>query len=520
LLSAFFFITTLWAYRRYAIHPGAMRYAPVLILFALGLMTKPSIVTLPCVLLLLDFWPLRRFEFAHEHGPAVRSDAQTPDNSYPVLSVGHLILEKLPLFALAAASSYITIQGHQGLGMIKPGIDLSLVHRLENAVVSYGRYIGKTFWPVDLAPLYPHPGAWPRLQVIVCGLLLLLITDQIIRAAKKKPYLATGWFWFLGTLVPTIGIIQVGVQAMADRFAYVPLIGLFLIIVWGAADLAERFPRKTLVVGGAGAAALIACIAVTSVQLGYWKNSIALLDHTVRVTRDNYMAHHNLGAALIEQRNFEAATAQFNRALQIRTNEQTLYELGRVAELQHRTNDAVARYTEAAKLNSQWTLPRKRIATLLAQSGNTNAALNLYAEMLRLAPRDPEIQSDAAILLTPQNIQQAMAHYLEALKANPYYVPALNNLAWILSTHPRAELRSGPEAVKMAKRACDLTKWKYPILVATLSAASAEAGQFDDAVRYAEQALALTKTSTSNDTAALEKMLQEFKARQPHRERF
>jgi tetratricopeptide (TPR) repeat protein len=295
---------------------------------------------------------------------------------------------------------------------------------------------------------------------------------------------------------------------------------LFLLVVWGIADLAERFPNKSLLLGGAGAAVLAACVAVTSIQLGYWKNSIALLEHTVRVTRNNYMAHHNLGVALAEKRDFEAATVQLNRALQIRTNEQTLYELGREAELQQKTNDAVARYSEAAALNAQWTLPRKRIATLLLQNGSTNAALHLYSELLGQTPNDPEIQTDVGILLSSQSIEQAMAHYLEALKANPYYVPALNNLAWILSTHPRAELRNGPEATKMATRACEVSRWKIPVFIATLSAAAAETGKFDDAVRYAEQALALSKSSTSSDTAGLEKMLQEFKLRQPHRERF
>jgi tetratricopeptide (TPR) repeat protein len=517
LLSTFFLFLTTLAYLRYAARPSMGRNAVIFVFFALGLMAKPAIVTLPCLLLVLDYWPLRRVRQAIVSGGDA---AAIPP--YAPASWKQLVIEKLPLFALSAASSLLTVAGHSGLGMTQEGAQLSVIYRIENAIVSYVRYIGKAIWPSDLSVLYPHPGAWPRWQVIAAGALLLVITDQVLRHKRTRPYLMTGWLWFLGMLVPTIGILQVGVQAMADRFMYVPIIGLFIMGVWLVADVLERIPRRTAAMACTGAAAIAACIAISSLQLRHWKNSITLMEHALAVSKiPHYIPHHDLGVALTEQGKLEPALQHLQQALQINTNAITLFAIGRVRELEGKTNDAINIYLEAAGLPraraQAYTLPQKRAIVLLIESGQTNAAAPLCMDLLQRTPRDPEVQYEAGMIMESQNIERAMFHYFEAMKLNPTFAPAMVNLAWILSTHPKQELRAGPEALDVAKRACILTKWKHAKPIATLAAANAETGNYQEALRLAQQSLEMTKASGS-DTTRLEKMIKEFQAGKPYRE--
>jgi len=521
LLSTFFLLLTLLGYGRYAAEPRPRRYFAVAAAFALGLMCKPAIVPLPCLLLLLDFWPLRRI------GNAPAQTGQTParnagggdEHPFPPVTPKKAVMEKLPLLGLALVSSLITIQAHQGLGMIDPGAQLSFTHRVENAVVSYVRYLQKAVWPSKLAVLYPHPGAWPQWEVIACAVVILAITTIAVRQRREKPYLFTGWFWFVGMLVPAIGVVQVGAQAMADRFAYVPLIGHFIAAVWVAADLAARFNSSAIVPAAAGATAVAACVAITSVQLGYWNNSITLMEHTVAVTHNNFMAHHDLGVALTEERRYDAALNEFAEALKIRTNALSLYEIGRVYELEHRTNEAVAEYQRAADVDPKWLNARKRAAFLLSESLQTDAALGQYSQILRSNPDDPETQTRVAMLLAFEGrTVEAVAHYLDALRADRRYVPALNNLDWLRATQTNAAVRNGPEAISLAQSACALTQWRQPTTIATLAAAYAEAGNFGEAARVAQQAITATKAADPTaDVRELEKMMNEFVAGQPHR---
>jgi protein O-mannosyl-transferase len=515
LLSTFFCFLVILAYLRFVARPTIARNALVFVLFALGLMTKPAIVTLPCLLLLLDFWPLRRWRKRDASVPVEGNPGS--ESPYSRGTFLQLLLEKIPLFALSAASSYLTIAAHQGLGMIETGSKLSIIYRIENAIISYGRYIWKTVWPTDLAVLYPHPGAWPRWQVIACGALLLLITDRVLRLRSAKPYLMTGWFWFLGMLVPAIGIVQVGTQAMADRFVYVPIIGLFIAGVWLVADIAQRSAQHHLVLGGVGAAAIIACIVLTSIQLRYWKDSITLMSHTAAATKDNFAAYHNWGVALIEKGRIDEATVQFQHALQIKTNGYSLKEMGRILEMKGQTNEALAKYMEADRVSPEWVVPRKRAIVLLMQRGDTNTAFGLATELIQRAPRDPEAHYEMGAALESKDPAKAMAHYLEAMKINRNHVPALTQMAWLLSTHTKDELRSGQDAVGIAEKACVLSQWKHPRPIVVLSAALAEIKQFPDATNLLQQAMNLTKQSQGN-TAPLEKMMAEFQAGKPHRE--
>lgn len=514
LLSTFFLFATVLAYLRYTAQPSVARNALVFVLFALGLMAKPAIVTLPCLLLLLDVWPLRRWVPLKDSIP---SEVATPGNS-PRPSFKSLLLEKIPLFALSAASAYLTIAAHAGLGMVEHGARLSIIYRIENAIVSYVRYLGKTLWPTDLSVLYPHPGAWPRWQVIACGLLLLVITDQVLRHKKIRPYLMIGWFWFLGMLVPAIGLVQVGLQSIADRFMYVPIIGLFIMAVWLVADFLERLPQRTVVIVTASAAVLIACATVTSLQLRHWRNSITLMEHALAVSKiDHYIPHHNLGVALTDKMQLDPALKHLNQALQILTNAYTLSSIARVYELQGKTNEAIAQYLAAGRLDPSWTKPSKRAVALLMQTGQTNAASQIAAGLLVAAPRDPDVQYQVGALLEHKDAGQAMQHYLAAMTLDRNHVLALTSMAWILSTHTNSELRSGADAIGIAEKACVLTQWKYPRPIMTLAAALAEANHFPDATNLLQQAIVLTKQS-GGSTAPLEKMMKEFHAGKPHRE--
>jgi protein O-mannosyl-transferase len=285
-LSAFFWLLTMYAYCRYAEQPGTGRYLPVLLLFGLGLMAKPMLVTLPCVLLLLDYWPLRRL---------------TPDGgNLPVSgrSFGRLLLEKVPLFLLAAASSIVTLIAQQQGGAVNTLADSSFLFNVGNAVVSYARYLGMMFWPKGLAVFYPFQDLGGGV-IAGAALLLTFLTAGVMWQGRSHPYLPVGWLWYLGTMVPVIGLVRVGAQSMADRYTYLPLIGLFVAVAWGLGELAERFPRN----GGLVSYGSVACLGVLAfvswVQLGHWRNDFTLYRHALAVTEHNWVAHGNLANALL-----------------------------------------------------------------------------------------------------------------------------------------------------------------------------------------------------------------------------
>ncbi len=313
-LSTFFFMLTLAAYLSYVECPRLKNYLAALALFVLGLMAKPMLVTLPFVLLLLDFWPLRRFE--HTKRPA-GPEVLSPQS----LVFIPLLLEKIPFFVLAALSCIVTFIAQQKGGAVRSVEAFSLGARIANAFVSYVIYIAKMIWPTGLAVFYPHPGQWPFWQAAGAALLLGAVTVTLILAARRFPYLATGWLWFAGTLVPVIGIVQAGDQAMADRFTYIPLIGLFIMVAWGIPELLQKWqlahpPRKEALF--ASSALIILCfLIVTSTQVGYWRNSIAMFDYTLKVTDRNDTIHLNRGAVYQGLGKQWQAIEDYSRAIEI-----------------------------------------------------------------------------------------------------------------------------------------------------------------------------------------------------------
>ena len=312
-LSTFFWMTTLWAYYWYVARPALPRYLLVLLSFALGLMSKPMLVTLPLVLLLLDYWPLARIQGRLAAVAAPAKTGLSPDTRKPL---GALVLEKAPLLALAAFFSFITVLAQKQA--IVP-IELEpLKVRLANALLSYWLYLGKMIWPSRLAVFYPHSGAGISGWGVIAAV-LALVSGSILACSKarKYPYLPVGWFWYLGTLVPVIGLVQVGEQAMADRFTYIPSIGFFLIIVWGTRDLTARWRRQKLFLVLAAVIILTSCTFLTWRQVGYWRNSISLFERALAVTSNNSLAHINLGRPYLEAGRIDEAIIQYQKAIKI-----------------------------------------------------------------------------------------------------------------------------------------------------------------------------------------------------------
>lgn len=313
LLSMMFFLLALGAYRWYAANPKLGRYCTVAVLFALGLMSKPQVITLPFVLLLWDYWPLQRMILPSSKAA---SNVNASPSLYPPKSLRALIEEKLPLFGIAAASAVMTMKAQSASGAVLSMSATPLSVRLANAIVSYARYLQKAVWPVHLAPMYPHPGSsLPAWQVY--GALLLLLVVTFLVESRRRRYLLVGWLWFLGTLVPMIGLVQVGRQAMADRYAYLPLIGIFLMVCWAVADWAEQTRLPSTLLPVAGLIIIAALSVVTRRQIGYWADNVTLWTHTIEVTAPNYVAQDDLGGSLMERNRMDEAIVHFRQAAAI-----------------------------------------------------------------------------------------------------------------------------------------------------------------------------------------------------------
>ena len=303
-LSALFWFLTIYAYALYKEQPTVLRYILVLLSFTLGLMAKPMLVTLPFVLLLLDYWPLQCFSFEQPHKGTVKI----------------MVLEKIPLLLLSIASTIITFLAQKGSQTVVSLGSLSLPERLSNAFISYGKYIYKTIWPFNLAVFYPYPHVIPLNQLLFSIVFLFMITAIVLYFIKDYSYLFVGWFWYLGTLIPAIGIIQVGSQAMADRYTYIPLIGLFIMAAWGIADLLKKWPLKKIVLIAWATVACFLLMARSWSQVQVWENSMTLFQQAIAATQNNYIAHSNLGLEYARRGNYKEAFSHYQKALQISPN--------------------------------------------------------------------------------------------------------------------------------------------------------------------------------------------------------
>jgi tetratricopeptide (TPR) repeat protein len=393
---------------------SALPYLLCLGFFALGLMSKPMVVTLPFLLLLLDYWPLERF----------------PDSRFQFPALWRLVREKVPFFLLSLCACVLTFWAARKGGAVQSLTDLSLGVRLENAFVAYARYLGKALWPTHLAVPYPHVSQWPLPVVAFAIVLMLGLSALALRFGRKLPFAVTGWFWFIGTLVPVIGLVQVGEHSLADRYTYVPLIGLFIVLAWGAEAAFARW-RVPRLAGGIAAAVLIAaCAARTRDQLRYWQSSQSVFTHSIAVTKDNWLAYFALGCDLSEKDRLPEAIQDYQRALQINpVSSETLNNLGNAYLRQDQTSKAVECLAAAVRLKPDRAEYRSNLGAALDKAGQTAEAINEYTEALRRSPDDALTHFRLGNTLAALgHTSEAIEHYRRALAERPDYTQALNNL--------------------------------------------------------------------------------------------
>jgi len=417
------------AYLRYVKKPVLIRYFMVLLFFVLGLMSKPMLVTLPFVLLLMDYWPLQRLQF--------KDNTSLPNEKarFDLQRFFKLILEKIPFFILVVISCSLTFFAQKSGEALVPLEALSLKIRIANALISYVSYAFQAIWPSNLAIYYPHPiDTLPAWQSIGAALLIAVAIFLSIHTLKKYPYTIVGLFWYLGTLVPVIGLVQVGDQAMADRYTYIPLIGLFIIIAWGVSDLLAKWHCRKIFLGISAVIILSALTVCTFSQAGHWRNTITLFENTVKVTENNYKALNNLGAALVDKGKYDEALLYFVEAFRINPQKtDARNNLANMLFLQGKSDEAVSHYNEILKFNPQNIDALNNLANVLSAQGEIDKAVLLYKEVLSLDPENVDTHYNIGLFYKKQGkLKKAMTHLAEAIKIDPYYAEAYNEIGVIL----------------------------------------------------------------------------------------
>ena len=408
-LSTLFWMLTMGAYVYYEECPGYKRYLFVLVFFVLGLMSKPMLVTLPFVLLLLDYWPLKRLNLAKSGArtdaattqPASRAKKKrksqqqakkdtvqakgTVESRAVWQEIRVLLKEKIPFFVVTILFCFVTVYAQHRV--VKPMELYPLASRIANALISYVSYIGKMLWPVKLSVFYPYVGfALLSWQAVSAVLVLAGTTYMTIRTVRRFPYLIVGWLWYLGTLAPVIGLVQVGLQSMADRYTYVPLIGIFIMIAWGVPDLLNRWRYRRIALATVAVGILLALIVITYVQIGFWRNNIALYEHAIRVTSENSWAQNNLGYALALQGKREEAIVRFQKAISINNPADAHYNLGIMLASKGKLDEAINQFRESISISPGYAKAHNNLGNALLYQGKIDEAIASYREALRLNP--------------------------------------------------------------------------------------------------------------------------------------
>jgi Flp pilus assembly protein TadD len=409
------------AYAGYTRKPGIKRYLVALGLFVAGLLSKPMLVTLPFVMLLMDYWPLGRFPKMQQTRNSVRTG---------LYEFRQLVWEKTPFLILAGASSVVTYMVQRQGEAVASWAAYPLGLRVANALVSYIRYVGKMFWPQDLSIFYPHTGMPPLWQVIGAGIVILSISFLAIRLRFKCPYFLFGWLWYLGTLIPVIGLVQIGSQSMADRYTYVPLIGLFVAVAWGMHDISNKRRYGKVVVTIAGVLVLILLGSRTWAQVRYWRSSITLFEHALTVTKKNYLAHNNLGIAWVERGKFDKAIFHLSNAIAIKPDFVEAYNnLGVALANKGRMAEAVNQFAKALGIDSHSEEAHRNLGVALERQGRLDEAVKHYREAIRIKADSFEAHHNLGVVLASKgHIEAAIRHYSSALKANPRFAVARNSL--------------------------------------------------------------------------------------------
>jgi tetratricopeptide (TPR) repeat protein len=524
-LSTLFGLLALWAYARFAETPQGGWYVLVVLFLALSLLAKPMLVTLPFLLLLLDYWPLCRWQPHGKSGLTACPAVQRP------VSLRWLLLEKIPLFCLCVAFCAVALWTQEQSGSVTYLEHLPLLARLANAAVSYVQYLGQTIVPVNLAPFYPHPiDSLDPWWVVGASLLLLGLTVLILGYWRRCPYLAVGWLWYLGTLVPVIGLVQVGLQARADRYTYIPLVGIFLLSVWGLADL-TRSRQRQRALACLGGLALVGLLLTSWNQVHYWQNSFLLWERDLMVTGGNAVAHTNMGkylqtegrteeairhwkAALAFQPSFLHAHFQLGKALLSKGDlagavdhlEQVVRSrpndphsqngLGVAYLLQGKLSNAVHHLQEAIRLTPKVAVTHCNLGQALLRQERWAEAAAAFREAVALIPEEALHHRLLAFALHKQG-QSAPAEmaYQDSLRLDPAWPERATRAAWVLATDLDISRRNGARAIQEAEQACQATGEQDPRALDALAAAYAECGRFSDAVALARKALAQASAS-------------------------
>jgi Tfp pilus assembly protein PilF len=432
-LSGLFWMLTLLAYAKY-VEAGRIRdpklkvwYGTALGMFVFGLMSKPMVVTLPCVLLLLDYWPLKRIS----------------EFRFPNSDLKRLLVEKIPFFALAAGMSIVTFLVQKQGGTVATIENLPLGARVGNALISYCRYLEKMFWPMDLAVFYPHPGHWPPEKMLLAAVFLCGLSALLFMKRGSHPFLLVGWLWYCGTLVPVIGLVQVGEQSMADRYTYIPSLGVLIPVIWGAYEFSRRWRFHEVVLSAVGLAAMVLCFAMTRQQLGYWKDSETLFRHALTVTQNNYVAHNNLGSALDKKGQTGEAIRQFQAAILLKPDDaDAYYNLGNALLRQGQTDEAVRQFQAAIRLKPDDADVHMNLGVALFSQGQTDAAISQFKTVIRFKPDfvAAHINLGNALLHQGQT-DEAISEYQAAVRLKPDDAAAQRNLAKALELKSKSPVR-------------------------------------------------------------------------------
>jgi len=540
-LSTFFALLTLLAYTRYAqkksgVERRASRadttvpalgsrlwtfdYTLALIFFALGLMSKPMLVTLPFVMLLLDYWPLQRLPTLNPS--ARRSTAKT----VPPATCRRLALEKWPFFLLAAASCVVTfLVQSQRSGAAVASLELVPLHyRFCNALASYGLYLLKTVWPVRLAVFYPLPEhlTWLLMAATASAIVLVIISGVVWRAGRAHAYLPVGWLWFLGTLVPVIGLVQVGSAALADRYTYFPLIGVFIAVTFGLCDLAGRFQFPPKAIATAAALILATCLMLTENQLRYWRDSETLFAHALAVTQNNFVAHANLGVALEQKDKLNEALAEYRAAEQLAPELYHVHNnLGNLLDNWGHPKEALIEYRWAVLLNPGLPSLHNGAGMVLVELKRYDEALRQFEEASRLDPAFPWAHFAIGKMRLKQGRDaEAIDEFRAALRIDPDNFQILAYTARVLAADENPQIRDGRTALVLAVKAKVLTGEAQPYVLAVLGMACAETGDFTNALEVTQRALDLARAAQMKKLEPLQQQLQLYKNHQPWRESF
>jgi len=517
-------------------------------------MSKPMVATLPFVLLLLDYWPLSRINLDHS-GSNNQKTPKSNNTEFQRSRTLHLALEKIPLLILSAVSIFLSSLAVQRLGTVISTVSVPVNLRIKNALVSYISYIVKMIWPFKLAVYYPYPQSIPLWQVASAGLSIIIISFLVFRAVRSRPYLAVGWLWYIGTLVPVIGLVQAGLwPAIADRFTYVPFIGLFFVIAWGVPDLVIQWSYREIKLAAIAAALFVILAATTYLQVGYWKNSITLFEHAIDATYNNHIAQHKLGEALKLQNKTVAAVKHYSEALRIKPDFFPTYlNMGIILREEGKLNEAMDYFSKALSLKPDRAEPHFELGITLEKQGDFDAAIRHYREALRIKPDYAKAHNNLAVILVrlkkdkeaishlseairidsnyaephynlgiiyanKKNIEKAILHYKKALYLNPNMAQALYSLSWILASHEDEKYRNGEEAVKLAERLCKITKYNQLFALDALAAAYAETRRFNEAVLIAQKAHKLALKRGPKELAlCLKQRLNLYQNRIPYR---